>query len=218
MTARKKTNAAAKDGKDEKEVKLPALEIRRMKVKVRGVSPLIVNAFSNKAKEEMAAKQQKQARLAKAAKDPVACFNAARYVVNGKDCITAITMKKAIMTAATFADEYKTHIGMCLFVRGSEGNGDFIPILGSKPQMREDVVRVGTMTKTADLRYRPEYVDWSAEFVIEYNARVLTADQVLNLVSIAGFSCGVCEWRPQKGGGDYGRFELDMRDVATAAE
>jgi len=200
------------------EVKLPALAIQKLKVRIKGVSPLIVNAFSAKAKEEMASKQQGKARLAKEAKDPVACFNAARYVVNGKDCITAITVKKAIMTAATFADEYKSHIGMSLFVRGSEGNGDYIPISGPKPRMREDVVRVGSMTKTADLRYRPEYVDWKADFVVEFNARVLTAEQVLNLVSIAGFSCGICEWRPQKGGGDYGRFELDMKDVAEAAE
>lgn len=227
MAARKKntseTTAASTDKK--KDVKLPALQIQRMTVKVKSLSPLIVNAFSVKSKEEMAAKQQKQARLAKEAKDPVACFNAARYVVNGKDCVTAITVKKAIMTAATFADEFKSHIGMALFVRGSESNGDFIPIKSAKPRMREDVVRVGAMTKTADLRYRPEYVDWKMEFVVEFNARVLTAEQVLNLVSIAGFSCGICEWRPQKGGGDYGRFELDMKgqgtgesDLSAAAE
>ena len=227
MAARKRSAAATTDTKQGKDVKLPALQIQRMTVRVKSLSPLIVNAFSVKSKEEMAAKQQKQARLAKEAKDPVACFNAARYVVNGKDCVTAITVKKAIMTAATFADEFKSHIGMALFVRGSESNGDFIPIKSAKPRMREDVVRVGTMTKTADLRYRPEYVDWKMEFVVEFNARVLTADQVLNLVSIAGFSCGICEWRPQKGGGDYGRFELDMKgaragdentDIAAAAE
>lgn len=212
MAARKKVET---DNKDSKDVKLPALQIQRMNVKVRSLSPLIVNAFSAKSKEEMANKQQKKARLAKEAKDPVACFNAARYILNGRDCVTAITMKKAIMTAATFADEYKTHIGMSLFVRGSESNGDFIPIQGSKPRMREDVVRVGTMSKTADLRYRPEYIDWKLQFMIEYNARVLTADQVLNLVSIAGFSCGICEWRPQKGGGDYGRFELDMKGAGS---
>lgn len=208
--------ATTKKDVESKEVKLPALEIRRLEVRVRGVTPLIVNAFSAKAKQQMADKQQKKAKLAKEAKDPVELFNAARYVIDGKDAVSAITIKKSVMTAAVFGDEMKTRVGMSLFVRGNLANGDYVEILGPKPRMREDVVRVGTMTKTADLRYRPEYTNWKLKFVVEFNNRVLTAEQVLNLVSIAGFSCGICEWRPQKGGGDYGRFELDMKDVKTA--
>lgn len=203
---------AAKKTAQKDVITLPALRVRRMAVRIRGTSPLIVNCWSEKAKREIADKQQGKPRLKKAAKDPTAEYNAARYVVEGKDCIPAVGVKKALMAAAVFADLFKTTTGMSLFVIGELGGGQWIPLRFDHRRMREDTVRVGTVSKSADLRYRPEYTGWSVEFVVEFNESAISAEEVLNLVRIAGFSVGLHEWRPQKGGGDFGRFELAMED------
>lgn len=72
-------------------------------------------------------------------------------------------------------------------------------------QMRRDMVTVGM--GSADLRFRGQIEKWELEFLIEYDADLLSAEQVLNLVQRAGFSQGLGEWRPEKNG-DYGTFEV----------
>ena len=71
--------------------------------------------------------------------------------------------------------------------------------------MREDMVRVGM--GTADIRFRGEVSDWSIDFIIEYNPTVISCEQILGLLDLAGFSVGIGEWRPQRSG-DYGRFKI----------
>ena len=85
-----------------------------------------------------------------------------------------------------------------------------IPIESDPPYMREDMVRIGQ--GSADIRWRPGFRNWSCEFMIDYNASVITIEQLINLVEIAGYSVGLCEWRPEKNG-PYGRFR-----VATDAD
>jgi hypothetical protein len=42
---------------------------------------------------------------------------------------------------------------------------------------------------------------------IQYNARAISQDQLLNLINLGGFSVGVGEWRPERSG-DFGRFRV----------
>lgn len=201
MAARKKTET--------KEIKLPELQIQRLPLRVTGITPLIVHAWSEKAKEQMRLKQQKGAKMAKSAKDPNADFEGAKYRdAKGNECVRALFFKNAIVSAARFADDLKmTVLRGAIFVEG-----DFLPIQdktgrkAAKSVMREDTVRVGN--GVADLRYRPEYADWSVDITIQFNAHVLSAEQVVNLVRLAGFSVGICEWRPERDG-HYGRFDVE---------
>jgi hypothetical protein len=71
--------------------------------------------------------------------------------------------------------------------------------------MREDVVRIGK--GSTDLRYRAELLGWEADVKVKFNADVLSAEQVVNLLKISGFSVGLGEWRPQKSG-EYGTFDV----------
>jgi len=76
------------------------------------------------------------------------------------------------------------------------------------PQMRENIVRLNG--KTADLRYRAEFLQWESSFVVRYNDAAISAEQIYNLFQIAGFSVGVGEWRPEKNG-QFGMFEIAER-------
>jgi hypothetical protein len=110
-----------------------------------------------------------------------------------------IAFKAAAVRAGTYAEQKMT------FLRGAfHVIGDWAKVQGS-PRPREDMVRVG-MGK-ADIRYRGEFPDWEVALDVRYNARAIALEQVVNLFSIAGFSVGVGEWRPEKDG-SYGTFEV----------
>ena len=65
--------------KETASIELPRLDIGLMEVTVVGDSPLIVHAWSPKAKREMLDKQMKKAKGAKEAKDPVKDFEESMY-------------------------------------------------------------------------------------------------------------------------------------------
>ena len=185
---------------DSNTVNLPELKLRRLLVEVKGTAPLIVNRFSEKARQMMLDKQTKKASAGKEAKDPEAQYQASLYVLpEGGYGFPAAGFKAAAVRAGTYADEKMT------FLRGAfHVDGDLIPISG-EPNMREDTVRLqGTK---ADIRFRGEFKDWSAVIPITMNETAISVDQVVNLIRIAGFAVGVGEWRPEKNG-QYGRFEV----------
>jgi len=74
--------------------------------------------------------------------------------------------------------------------------------------MREDMVRVGGISKTADIRHRAEFDDWYMDLEIEWNKNgPVTIDQIINLINLGGFTNGIGEWRPEKDG-SYGTFRV----------
>lgn len=215
MKAKVKT---ASSGEDVGQIRVPAINVQSVEIDIVGISPLIVHAWSEKAKGMMRDKQQKAARAPRAAKDPKADFEAAKYLnAEGQDCIPAGALRNAIIGAGRVVEGVPmTRIRGAVFFRE-----DMIPLRFEKCSMREDMVRVGGKgpgTGTADLRYRPEYTGWKATLKIDYNASVISLAELLNLIQGAGFSVGLCEWRPEKGG-DKGRFDIDgaPRTIARAA-
>ena len=189
-----------KNKKDE-EVTLLAMDIRQVTVPVIGTSQLIVNNWSEKSLRMIRDTQQKKAKTARAAKDPKADFESAKYKnANGKDCVPAGAFKNAIVSAARYNDAKMTVLRGAIFVVG-----ELLPLKFEHCEMREDPGRVG-QGKT-DLRYRPGYIGWRVDLPIEYNSSVLSLEQVLNLIKLAGFSVGICEWRPERNG-QFGRFEI----------
>lgn len=190
-------------------VELPRLIEHRFEVTIKEKTPLIVHAWSEKARKEMRDKQQGRAKSAREPKDPKKEFEGAKYLdEKGRDCIPIMAIKNAMVNAARFADNMKmTFLRGAFFVENPEGAGRMLlPISFKKCVMREDNVRVGM--GTADLRYRPEYQGWSAKFLISLNNNAITPEQILHMLQLAGYSIGLCEWRPEKDG-PFGRFIVD---------
>jgi hypothetical protein len=188
-------------------VVLPPLQIETVNVTLIGDTPLIVHRWSEKAKKQMLDKQMKKASAGKEAKDPERDFRESLYVLeDGSFGFPIIGFKAAAVTACT-------SIGSMTKVAARQAfhvDGEFAVIEGDEPTMREDMVRVGM--GTADIRYRGEFKQWFTTIAVKYNANVMSAEQILNLMQTAGFAVGVGEWRPEKDG-QFGRFH-----VATAKE
>lgn len=87
---------------------------------------------------------------------------------------------------------------------------DYAEIVGSKPAMREDTVKVGGMSKSADIRYRAEFSEWEIPLKLKYmkNGKY-SLEQLLNMVNYGGFCCGIGEWRPERDG-QLGMYELKL--------
>lgn len=188
-------------------ISIHELNLKTLYLRLKGTSPLIVHKFNVKTIRQIEEKQQlggKAKGKAKGARKPEDEFNGARYILNKKkkiDGFPASGFKKAAVRAGTF---------MGMKMTDSRGSfhviGDLVPIACVKgPKMRTDMVRIGM--GTSDVRYRPEYANWGCELEIRYNANVVSPEQIVNMFNTAGFSTGVGEWRPEKGG-NFGMFEV----------
>ncbi len=181
-------------------IELPALRIETITLMLVGDSPLIVHAWSEKAKRQMLDKQMKKATQAKEAKDPEADYDACFYrTETGGYGFPAIGVKAAMVSACRFVEMKMTEARGAFHI-----DAEMLPVIG-EPRMREDMVRVGM--GTADIRYRPEFVDWRIPVSVKYNSSVISTEQIANLLNTAGFAIGIGEWRPEKNG-SYGRFHV----------
>jgi hypothetical protein len=108
-----------------------------------------------------------------------------------------------------------TAVKQFLFVHGEHSDTEgqaLVPIVG-EPKMREDVVRLGGASRSADLRYRAEFREWSAVLRITYVKSCLARGAVLSLLDAGGLGVGVGEWRPQHDG-PFGTYAIDTdKDV-----
>jgi hypothetical protein len=216
---RRKIGMAAKKVTDKKKISLPKLDIQIIEVPIVGDAILITHNWSEKAKQMMLGKQMKEANEGLAAKDPEADFRAGVYEMSdGGAGIPSVAFKNAAVEACTSLDITKIaarqafHVmGEIAWVNGAfpglEMRQDLVRIQGSKPQMREDMVKLSGPGSSADLRYRPQFWPWWALLTIRFNTRVLSAAQIVNLINTAGFGVGVGDWRPAKNG-QHGMFHV----------
>jgi hypothetical protein len=93
---------------------------------------------------------------------------------------------------------------------------ELIRIYGSEPEKRRDMVRLETGVATP--RFRAQFWPWYMEVPLQMNADAMSQEQIVNLCNIAGFACGVGEWRPsskKSKNGSYGMFHVaDSTEVS----
>ena len=207
---------ATKKNEDKVMMEIPAIEIKTIHVQIIGDSPLIVHKWSEKAKKEMLDKQMKKATTGKVAKDPWMDYCDSMYWLTGEpeeyptqediDNAKFGFPACAFKACAIDAGYQQGLIPKKTTARGAfHIVGDMVEIEG-KPEMREDMVRIGQ--GTADIRYRAEFKDWKATLEIRYNPNAMSDEQIVNLLNMGGFSNGVGEWRPSKDGA-YGTFHCE---------
>ena len=190
---------------EERQIMIPQWNLDMIEISIKGTTPLITHAWSEKAKRQIQDKQGKKASMGREAKDPKAEFQAARYVhAEGWDAIPAVSFKNAAVRAATDAGMKMTDARRAFQVHGVT-DPEWVKIEADAPIMREDMVRVGN--GAADIRYRPQYWPWGVTLRVRYNPTAVSAEQIVNLFRIAGFGVGVAEWRPTCNG-SFGMFEV----------
>lgn len=188
-------------------VEVKEFSINEVQIPIVGISPLIVHKFSEKARKQIEEKQAGKAQNKKHdIRDPQADYEGAKHIsADGWDGFPAAGFKAAMIRGAKIIGMVMKDAGMSFFVKADCEETQLVRIIGES-RMRTDMVRVGM--GSADVRYRPEYPEWSATLTIEFNAGMISLNQVYQLVKAAGYSCGIGEMRPEKGKFGYGRFKL----------
>jgi hypothetical protein len=216
----------ATNKKTEEVVEIRAIDSKQVKIKIVGDTPLIVHAWSEKAKRMMLEAQMKSTKTkAKPIRDPYDEFINSMYWLTEKPESTPDAFEQAVKNGAKWgfpvgsikiagnAAAYRNGwVKNQMQLRGSyflkSEFGDMGEIKGSIPIMREDMVRIGN--GSADLRYRGEFRDWSMEMILEYNAGgEMTLEQIVNVINAGGYSVGIGEWRPERDG-DFGRYHIEI--------
>ena len=216
----------------EEVISIRPLEIKETTIRIVGDSPLIMHAWSEKAKRMMLEAQQGKAKgKKKPVKNPVDDFIQSAYWLSGKpeypddaseeECAAAFdaaiengatfgfpvtAIKQAAQAAAYRLGWVKNQMGLrgAFFIKGDE-NG-MVQVHSDPPEMREDMVKVGM--GTADIRYRPQFNNWSMDLVISYNAAGdFSLESIINAINAGGYVCGLGEWRPERDG-SYGQFHV----------
>lgn len=181
--------------------KLYDLEIGVASCTVKGLSPLLCNRFSAEVQASIEAAQQQAAKRGKAPRNPEAEFKAALYICeDGTPGFPAIAFKKAMVRAAKGSGMPMTDARGAFHVIG-----DLLPIRGSEPIMRSDRVVIGR--GTTSIAYRPQFTEWEIDVAIRFNKRAVSAEQLYNLLQVAGFAVGIGAWRPECDG-SFGMFEV----------
>ncbi len=198
---------------EEQTLTIPPIELKVATITIEGVTPLLVNRFDEKSKTEMLEKQMKGAKRAKEARDPNREFEASLYRMPGtrKYGIPVGGIKNCAVSACRFIDGVPMTIAKGAFHVLDETGTGLIAIDGSAPVIDERICRIGPFgKKVAITRYRGRFDQWSITFKVRYNARVISPSQLLNLYENAGFSVGLCEFRPEKSG-SLGTFQVAKR-------
>lgn len=204
--------------KTEQVLEIRPIELETVTLKIVGDTPLIMHAWSEKAKREMLEKQMKATKTkSRDAKNPVEDFIRSMYWLTPMPTeMTEDGFNKAIVAGARFGfpvtafkqaaisasyrlgwSKDKMSLKGVFFIDGDENQ--MLEIKSDPPIMREDMVKVGM--GTADIRYRGEFRNWSTDMKITYNKNgQYSLEQIINIINAGGFCCGVGEWRPERDG------------------
>lgn len=197
------------------QVSISRIGTETLLVPLVGTAPLIVHKFSEKSKRQMLDNMQGR-KSPKMPKDPEAEYEAAFYRLDDDGYgFPVIAFKAASVSACRFFGKAMpmTLARQCIFLDAefSKRDGQKLARIIGTPHMREDVTRVG-MGGT-DLRYRPEFTEWSTQIEVTYVKSMLTRESVISLIEAGGMGVGVGEWRPEKKG-DFGTYQIDeTKDV-----
>jgi hypothetical protein len=189
-------------------IQISRLEQETMRVPIIGTTPLIVHAFSEKAKRTMLDAMQ-GTKSPKEPKDPTAEYEAAFYWYDKERRIPGFPangFKLATVDASRFYGKDVTKVALRQFIFIFGEDHSMMARINGDAEMRQDVVRVGQ--GGTDLRYRPEFKEWSTTLEVIYFKSVLTRDSVLSLVDAGGMGVGIGEWRPARDGIN-GTYQVD---------
>jgi len=223
---------ATKKTVEEKVLVIKPIEEGVLTIHIVGDTPLIISAWSAKAKQEMldaqtGGKKTKKQRIAK----NIWAESAGRlYWMDGEPDIDysdwtqelyekhtqgarfgfpATAFKKAAIGAAYHGGYTSSRVELQgeFFIVG-EGEQQLVQIHSdSIPSIREDNVKL--MGKTADLRHRPQFETWSADLIVRYDRNgSIAPESIINMINLGGRKEGVGEWRIEKGG-QYGMYHVE---------
>lgn len=202
--------------------------LRRATIPIAGITPYVQNAFSKKAREKMLADMAtpRSERKGKSARPPrnydEDFLQAQHLAVGGWVGIPCAAFRAAMVDACRTVNLVMTRAKMALKVIADGFDAvDGTPLLrlqAGAPERTEMLVR--NDNGGADIRIRPMWREWRAEVVIEYDADMISATSIVNLLDRAGRQVGIGEGRmfsKNSVGMGWGEFAVVAAEKENAA-
>jgi hypothetical protein len=191
-------------------------------ITIVGIAPLVINAFSAKAREQMRLKQEQGSQGNKGKKrDPKdfqASYEAAKHISREGWCgIPAAAFRNAMISACRIVGFKMTLAKLSVFVE-SDGydavdNAPLVKITKGEPKYTEVPVR--NESGVIDLRPRPMWAEgWEAAVRVRWDEDQFSSTDIANLMARAGLQVGVGEGRPDSKnspGQGWGLFRIKTR-------
>jgi hypothetical protein len=174
--------------------------MKKVLVKVEGISPLLMNRFRDSAIDSKS-KKRTGAQAEPEITDKL-------YVYEGKICIPAVYFRNCMIEA-----------GKQFKITG-KGKSNYSKLIGSTVEVNPEMIllkpsdyetysiaAVNPMTRGRMMTRRPRFNKWGAEFEIVLNDEGIPADVIKEILDHAGRYVGVGDWRPEKKG-MFGKFMI----------
>jgi len=178
---------------------------------VLGKTPMILHRMPEKAKWELlmpkgrktAAERQRSLKH-----NPYEEYRSSPYTVTDDDAPTRIVQRSYMFKAAIrgagrdVPGATKAQLGRLLWVEDEN-----VSIFGDV-QLLMSVTRSADINKTPDIRTRAIMPCWACRVSVSFVQPTLNVKTVGNLMAAAGLTQGIGDWRPEKGSGNYGQYDL----------
>lgn len=192
-------------------IELMELNVGKAEFYLLGRTPIILNRMTEKAKNQLLFPKGRMTTAQKATSikhKPLEEFRDSPYTNMDKSAETfiehlATAFKSAIRGAGVdIPGATKAQLGRLLLVEGER-----ISIYG-EPRLLMSVIRNADMNRTPDIRTRAIIKEWACRLTVTFVQPMLNLKTVSNLLAAGGLIQGVGDWRPEKGSGTYGQFEV----------
>lgn len=189
---------------------------KSVKLRLEGVSPLMLHKFSEKARKQMEDSQQAESKT-KRKRDPKnykSEFEGAKYISTAKwEGVPALSIRAAMIRACANVDGLPMTVAKGAFFIKPHGFDvtDGTPLIRIEGKSSHDTRPVRLESGVTDLRNRPRYDTWACEIDVEFDADLVSANDVANLLARAGTQIGIGELRPfgrKSFGGDFGMWRV----------
>lgn len=187
----RKSLSAIKTAKADKPSAISAAKMSILTVPIKNApgSPLVVHAFSAKARATMRESQEKGSagknKRHREPKDFEAVYNNARHISReGWDGVAAATFRNAMIDACRLVG-FKMTVGkLTVFIEPdgvSQADGMPLVRIFGEPVPFESVAR--NQTGVADIRVRPRWDEWTANVRIRFDSEQFNEMDVVNLLA-----------------------------------
>jgi hypothetical protein len=216
----------AKKQKPKTEIRVTLPTYETMTVKVRSITPLIMNhlhEYSGDGIEwdEKGKAHSKTATKKKEKRNPDKEYRKSMYLLSptkrGKPNL-GLPMwhfKRAMVEACTPIDGlHKSHMKRAFRIVNADFETGLIkPSKISAPSMKHDIVRDSGVRGAPRNRFRASIQKWEATLEIQFNTDYLCREEVFNLLVRAGLDHGIGD-KNVKQGHDFGMFEVVTRKAS----
>lgn len=199
------------------EIVIEKMAVGRVAFWVKGLTPFIFNAMSEKVKRELLLPRGKKTAADKAQNlkhNPTQEYRDSVYRRPGSGptrlIFPATAFKRAMSCAALeIPGAKKAQINRLIWV-----DGETVDMYGV-PKLLISVVRSADMNRTPDIRTRAILAEWCCQLTLKFVKPTMTETAVARLLETAGLVIAVGDFRQEKGAGNYGQFSIcEESDVA----